>query len=70
MYHYYACIAYLAVKFYQYSGVLDTTLKICKDVGSVYSWIGWALTRSPVLEIEDDRKYMDWVLILEDEDVP
>ena len=67
MYHYYALAAYLAVNFYRYSGVIDTTIKVFKDVGSLYTWMGWLMTRSPQIE---DSKYSDWVLILEDDDSP
>jgi hypothetical protein len=71
MYHYYACALYLTVKMYQYSSVLDTTVRVCKDIGSFYGWLAWAIAPlvtggKPKDTLEDS--HLDWVLILEDDD--
>jgi hypothetical protein len=58
MYHYYACGTYLAIKMYQYSGVFEY-------IGGAYSWIGWVFKSKTV--IKNDPSYLDWVLLLEDD---
>lgn len=63
MYHYYACVAYLLVKLYQYSGVIDTTVTLCKDAGTVYNWVKWTIPDGECIDSEDDLN--EWIVIVD-----
>ena len=63
MYHY-AFYGYSAYKVYEYSNLLDYALSVGRGVKYVYCWV------RPAPKDIDNGEYLDWVLIIEDEDSP
>lgn len=61
--YYYALGGYLVYKAYEYSSIIEYAISIGRGIQRVYKWVR-------PLEEKDEGEYLDWVLIVEDDDSP